>query len=136
MKFLPQAVAACAFCVTAASAADPYASIEEAAVVTEDNVTRFEVDSIRRQGDTRRFEVTVAWRDGFIRPEGAPPRKVVRYLVKCDAKEIALSAVMLYGPSGESTKMYGIAPGGWDFAPAATGSREAQWLEKACAASL
>lgn len=137
MKSIIHAVAACVLGIAAGgAAAQYYATIEEAATVTDDNVTRFESESIMRQGDTRRFDVTVAWRDGFIRPEGSPPRKIVRYLVKCGSKEIALSSVALFGPGGETTKMYGIAPGGWDFAAPAGGSREAQWLEKACSASL
>ena len=60
----------------------------------------------------------------------------MRYLAKCGVQELALSAVMLYGPSGETIKMYGIAPGAWDFAPVAGGTREAQWLEKTCGAAL
>src|SRR5512137_67578 len=84
MKSVTYAAAVLAFAVCGASAAAPYATIEEAAVVTDDNVTRFESDSIMVQGETRRFDVTVAWRDGVVRPDGAPPRKIVRYLVKCD----------------------------------------------------
>jgi len=136
MKSIVHAAVACALAVAAGGAAAQYATIEEAATVTGDNVTRFESESVMRQGDTRRFDVTVAWRDGFVRPEGAPPRKIVRYLVKCGPKEIALSSVMLFGPGGETTKMYGIAPGGWEFAPVAGGTPEAQWLEKACSAAL
>lgn len=134
-SFVPAAIA-CALAFATGGAAAQYATIEEAAIVTDDNVTRFESESVMRQGDTRRFDVTVAWRDGFVRPESEPPRKVVRYLVKCGSKEIALSSVAVFGPGGETTKMYGIAPGGWDFAAPAGGSREAQWLEKACGASL
>ena len=89
-----------------------------------------------RQGDVRRFDVTVAWRDGVIRPEGAAPRRVVRYLVKCSAKEIALASVATSGISGETTKLYGIAPGGWDYAVPTAGTREAEWLTKACAEPL
>lgn len=136
MKPIVPVAAACLLASLATAASAQYATIEEAAAITDDNVTRYERDSIKQQGDMRRFDVTVAWRDGFIRPEGAPPRKTVRYLVKCAVKEIALASVATFGVGGETTKLYGIAPGGWDFAAPAAGSREAEWMAKACAESL
>lgn len=136
MKPIVPVAAACLLVSLATAASAQYATIEEAAAITDDNVTRYERDSIKQQGDMRRFDVTVAWRDGFIRPEGAPPRKTVRYLVKCAVKEIALASVATFGVGGETTKLYGIAPGGWDFAAPAAGSREAEWMGKACAESL
>lgn len=136
MKSVTFAAAVLAFVVSGASAAVPYATIEEAAVVTDDNVARFESDSIMVQGETRRFDVTVAWRDGFVRPDGAPPRKIVRYLVKCDQKEIALSSVLVFGSTGETAKIFGVPPGAWDFMPVARGTREAKWFEKTCDAPL
>lgn len=139
MKSIAFAAAACLLAtapIGTAIAATQYATIEEAAAVTEDNVTRFERDSVIKQGEMRRFDVTVAWRDGVVRPEGAPPRKTVRYLTKCASKEMALASVALFGLGGETLKMYGIAPGGWDFETPAAGSREAEWFDKACAAPL
>jgi hypothetical protein len=136
MKSVTYAAAALAFAVCGASAAAPYTTIEEAAVVTDDNVARFESDSIMVQGETRRFDVTVAWRDGFVRPDGAPPRKIVRYLVRCDLKEIALSSVLVFGSTGETAKIFGVPPGAWDFMPVAGGTREAKWFEKTCDAPL
>lgn len=136
MRPIARLTTACLLALAATSALAQYATIEEAAAITDDNVTRYERDSIKQQGDMRRFDVTVAWRDGFVRPEGAPPRKTVRYLAKCAAKEIALASVATFGLSGETTKLYGIAPGGWDFAAPAAGSREAEWMAKVCAESF
>lgn len=136
MQAIVRLLATCLLAATATSASAQYATIEEAAAITDDNVTRYERDTIKQQGDMRRFDVTVAWRDGFVRPEGAPPRKTVRYLVKCAVKEIALASVATFGIGGETTKLYGIAPGGWDFAVPVAGSREAEWMAKACAESL
>lgn len=138
MKSIVFAAAACLLAITipTATAATQYATIEEAAAITDDNVTRFERESIIKQGEMRRFDVTVAWRDGVVRPEGAPPRKIVRYLTKCASNEIALASVALFGLGGETIKMFGIAPGGWDFAAPVAGSREAEWFGKACAAAL
>lgn len=136
MKAIVRQATACLLTAAVCTAHAEYATIEEAATITDDNVFRFERDSIVRQGDVRRFDVTVAWRDGVIRPEGAAPRRVVRYLVKCSAKEIALASVATFGISGETTKLYGIAPGGWDYAVPTAGTREAEWLTKACAEPL
>jgi len=133
MHTLTLRIAACVLAFVATEAFAEYATIEEAAAVTEDNVTRFESDSATVQGGMVRFDVTVAWKDGVVRPQGSPPRKIVRYLAKCGDKVLALSSVAVYGISGTTEKIYGIAPGGWDFAAPADGSMEGQWLKKACA---
>ncbi|MEO8037303.1 MAG: hypothetical protein ABI794_00960 [Betaproteobacteria bacterium] len=135
MQALVLRITACVFALFASAAHAEFATIEEAASVTADNVTRFESDSPSVQSGRVRFDVTVAWKDGVVRPQGAPPRKIIRYLAKCADKMLALSSVAVYGISGETEKMYGIAPGGWDFAVPEDDSLEAQWLKKACAAA-
>ena len=125
------AAALCLAQVTATARAE-YATIEEAAVITDDNVFRLESDAIARAGRRLRFDVTVAWRDGFVRPEGSPPRKIIRYLTDCKTGELALASVAIYAASGQAGKTYGIAPGGWDFVKPAADSREAAWMKKVC----
>lgn len=130
-------LAATALCLSQAPtlARAQYATIEEAAVITDDNVHRFESDSVTREGQRFRFDVSVAWRDGFVRPEGAPPGKIIRYLTDCKAGELALSSVVTYPSGSQVRKTYGIAPGGWDFFKPAPDSREAAWMKKVCAST-
>lgn len=125
---------AAALCLSQASthALAQYASIEEAATITDDNVHRFETSSVTREGQRLRFDVTVAWRDGFVRPEGSPPRKIIRYLTDCKTGELALASVAIFASSGQAGKTYGIAPGGWDFVKPGADSREAAWMKKVC----
>ena len=125
---------AAALCLSQVStlALAQYASIEEAATITDDNVHRFEASSVTREGQRLRFDVTVAWRDGFVRPEDAPPYKIIRYLTDCKAGELALSSVVTLTAGGQTRKTYGIAPGGWDFVKPGADSREATWMKKVC----
>ena len=132
MRILFLTAAALCLAQVPVTARAEYATIEEAAVITDDNVFRLESDSISREGGRLHFDVTVAWRDGFVRPPEAPPRKVVRYLVDCKAGELALSSVALAASGSQTRKTYGIAPGGWDFVKPEADSREAAWLKKVC----
>ncbi len=133
MRVLVPTVAAVALLALAPTLARAeYASIEAAAVITDDNVFRFESESIARQGPRLRFDVTVAWRDGFVRPADAPPGKVIRYLTDCKVGELALAAVSTFTDGSQDRKTYGVAPGGWEFVKPEAGSREAMWMKKAC----
>lgn len=132
MRVLALSVAALCLAQLPSVARAEYATIEDAAIITEDNVFRFETDSVTREGVRLRFDVTVAWREGFVRPPEAPPRKVIRYLADCKAGELALSSVALFPSGNVARKTFGIAPGGWDFVKPETASREAGWLKKAC----
>ena len=129
---VPTAAAVALLALASSPALAEYASIEEAAVITDDNVYRFESDSIARQGPRLRFDVAVAWKDGFVRPADAPPGKIIRYLTDCKAGELALAAVSTFTDGSQDRKTYGIAPGGWEFVKPAAGSREATWMKKAC----
>ena len=132
MKVLVLTAAVLCFSQASTHALAQYATIEEAATITDDNVHRFEIGSIAREGRRLRFDVTVAWRDGFVRPEDAPPYKIIRYLSDCKAGEVALSSVVTLTAGGQTRKTYGIAPGGWDFVKPEADSREAGWMKKAC----
>lgn len=132
MRVLVLTAAALCLAQWPALAGAQYASIEEAAIITDDNVHRLEADSVAREGRRLRFDVTVAWRDGFVRPEGSPPRKIIRYLADCKTGELALASVAIHASSGQAGKTYGIAPGGWDFVEPGADSREAAWIKKVC----
>ena len=113
-------------------AATAYQSIEEAAKVTEANVTRFENDSIAKQGTMLRFDVTVGWKDPSMRKEEEPLRKIIRHLAKCDEGELALASVALVPGPGQLPKTFGIAPGAWDFYKPEKGTEPQKWLDKVC----
>lgn len=109
-----------------------YQTIEEAAKITDANVTRFESDSISKQGEMLRFDVTVGWKDASMRKDDEPLRKIIRHLAKCDEGELAVSSVALIPAPGQTPKTLGIAPGAWDFYKPEKGTEAKKWLDKVC----
>lgn len=109
-----------------------YTDIETAARISEKHETRFERDSVTRSGEMIRFDVKVGWKTPDERPETEAPLRIVRYLVRCEEKEIAVSGVAVFDTSRRIVKSFGVPPGGWDFIRPDQSSAERQWLEKAC----
>jgi len=109
-----------------------YTNIEDAARISEDHLWRFEADSVTRQGDMVRFDVKAGWKTLEARPQTEAPGRVIRFLARCESKELALMAVAVLDNSRRMVKTFGIAPGGWDWLAPVKGSPEAQLLDKAC----
>ena len=76
-----------------------YDNIEAASHITAQHETRFERDSVSRSGDWIRFDVKVGWRTPDERPETEAPLRIVRYLARCETKEIAVSGVAVFDTS-------------------------------------
>lgn len=113
-----------------------YQTIEEAASITEANVTRFESDSISKQGEVMRFDVTVGWKEASMRKDDEPLRKIIRHLAKCDEGELAVASVALIPAPGQMPKTFGIAPGAWEFYKPQKGTEPKKWLDKVCDSPL
>lgn len=113
-----------------------YTNIEDAGRLTDQHAWKFESDSVTRQGDMVRFDVKTGWKNAETRPETEAPARIVRYLAKCDSKELALMAVAVIDNSRRVVKSFGIAPGAWDWAPPEKGTPEAQLLDKACSTRM
>ncbi|MFO1319136.1 MAG: hypothetical protein U1F52_05940 [Burkholderiales bacterium] len=109
-----------------------YDNIEAASHITAQHETRFERDSVSRSGDWIRFDVKVGWRTPDERPETEAPLRIVRYLARCETKEIAVSGVAVFDTSRRIVKSFGVPPGGWDFVHPDGASVERQWIDKAC----
>lgn len=109
-----------------------YPTIEDAAKLTEKHALKFERDSVTRQGDMVRFDLKAGWKNPEERPENESPRRILRFLARCEAKELAIMGVAVFDLNGQVVKSYGIAPGGWDFAMPAKDSIEATYLKKVC----
>lgn len=131
-------LAALALAPTGAALAEEqyYTNIEDAALIREEHVWRFESDSVTRQADMVRFDVKAGWKSPEARPATEAPGRVIRYLARCESKELALMAVAVLDTSRRVVKTFGIAPGGWDWALPAKGTTEADLLDKACSVRL
>jgi hypothetical protein len=113
-----------------------YTTIEDAARLTELNEVKFRSDSVTRQQNMVRFDLEVSWKNPATRPETEAPGRIMRYLAKCDSKEVAVMAVAVFDNTRRLVKSFGIAPGGWDFMTPATDTTEGQSMVKACAKGL
>jgi hypothetical protein len=109
-----------------------YPSIEDAARITEAHATKLDRDSAQRFGEMIRFDVKVGWKNPEVRPETEAPYRIVRYLAKCEDKQLAVSAVAVIDGASRIVKNFGIAPGGWDFLTPEKASAESQFLERVC----
>lgn len=116
--------------------AQTYASIEDAARLTDQHDTRLLTDTVQRQSGMLRFDVNAGWKHPEQRPETEAPRRILRYLARCEQKELAIMNVAVYDTSLRIAKSFGIAPGGWDFAKPESGTAEARFLEKVCSMPL
>jgi hypothetical protein len=122
---------AAALAIAGAAAQDDY-SVQSLAVVTEAHHAFFNPDSVREVGGITHFEVRVTWMDPEKRPPGAPATKYVRYLANCAEGALALAGVLLQDEVGRMLKNVIVPPGGWEFAKPAPGSRESEWMRRAC----
>jgi len=116
----------------AATAAAP-STVEELAAIGAAEEAKLDKLGIVRSGDGVRFDVAVTRRDSAQRPQGEPAARTVRYLGRCATKTLALSSVTTSDEYGKALKRYLVPPGGAQFSPPQPGSREAQWLDQACA---
>ena len=119
--------------LSAPLAAQPQAgSIESAAHIGADHVSRLDRRSVARFGDLLRYEVRVGWKDPALRPANEAPLRVLRFLARCDSREAAIAAVAVIDTSGQMLKSYGVPPGAWEYQKPAEGSPEAEALDAAC----
>lgn len=125
------AVVAFAF-ATPASAQPQYDTAEAASRIGEEHVTSLQRGTVARFGELRRFEIRVAWKEPSQRPEAEAPLRVVRYLARCESREMALAAVAVFDTSGRMIKSFGVPPGAWDYTKPLEGSAEAEALDSAC----
>lgn len=132
MKFLVPLSAAALLAAAPAHAQFTYDTIEDAARITEAHSTKLDRDSAQRHGDMIRFDVRLGWKNAEARPENEAPTRLIRYLAKCDDKQLAVSAVAIIDGQNRIVRNFGIAPGGWDFLPPAAATPEAGFLERIC----
>ncbi|MCU0868786.1 MAG: hypothetical protein MUF30_04170 [Burkholderiales bacterium] len=120
----------------APACAQSYPDIESAALITDRHVTRFDRETVSRQGNFMVFTVNVAWKGPDERPESEPSLRVMKYLTKCDAQELAVASVAVFDKQRALVKSFGIAPGGWDFEKPARDSEAFDWMKRACSHPL
>jgi hypothetical protein len=120
-----------ALAVGSAAAQEDY-SVQSLAAITEAHHAFFNPDSVREVGGTTHFEVRVTWMDPEKRPPGAPATRYVRYLADCTEGTLAVAGVVLQDEVGRMLKNVIVPPGGWEYAKPASGSRESDWIRRAC----
>jgi hypothetical protein len=119
-----------------AAMAQTYPDIEAAAVITDRHVTQFDKDTIGRYGGYMVFNVRIGWKGPDERPDTEPSVRVMKFLARCDAKELAVASVAVFDKQQMLVKSFGIAPGGWDWEAPAQDSERFGWMKRVCAHPL
>jgi len=120
-----------ALAIANAAAQDDY-SVGALATITDAHHAFFSPDSVREVGGITHFEVRVTWMDPEKRPPGVPATRYVRYLANCPEGTLAVAGVVLQDEVGRMLKNVIVPPGGWEYAKPASGSRESEWMKRAC----
>jgi len=107
-------------------------SVQSLATITEAHHAFFSSASVRQVGGITHFEVRVTWMEPEKRPQGAPATRYVRYLANCPEGTLAVAGVVLQDEVGRMLKNVIVPPGAWEYAKPAPGSREAEWMKRAC----
>lgn len=121
-----------AFAAMFAGAAQAADTVESLSRIDEAETAVFDAQSVQTWSEGRRFDVRVTRHGVEDRPPGAAASRVIRYLVRCEQKAIAVAAVATLDANGKMLKSYVVPPGGSDFSAPAEGTREAGWLAAAC----
>ena len=107
-------------------------SIESFSQVKENEISRFYVESVRDSNGERLFDVIIRVMD----PEGVRPQSMVSrkvsFRARCDSKELTVSLVDIRNIKGQTIKMITVPPGGEEYHKPELGTKEDDWLWKAC----
>lgn len=125
------AVTVAALAIGSALAQEDY-TVESLATITESHHARFDPESLRKVGAITHFEVRVTWIEPEKRPPEAPATRYVRYLANCAEGTFAVAGVVLQDEVGRMLKNIIVPPGAWDYAKPLSGSRESEWMKRAC----
>jgi len=107
-------------------------SIDAFSQVGENEISRFYVESVRDSNGERLFDVIIRVMDPeAVRPQSMVSRKV-SFRARCDSKELTVSLVDIRNIKGQTIKMITVPPGGEEYHKPELGTKEDDWLWKAC----
>jgi hypothetical protein len=107
-------------------------SMESFSQVNENEISRFYVESVRDSNGERLFDVIIRVMDPeAVRPQSMVSRKV-SFRARCDSKELTVSLVDIRNIKGQTIKMITVPPGGEEYHKPELGTKEDDWLWKAC----
>ena len=107
-------------------------TVEEIAEVREFEIVRFISSSVRESRGERIFEVLIRYADPDEAPPGGAASRKVRYRARCEAGEMAISAIVLRNINAQMLKVITVPPGGEEFARPDRSSRKSDWLYRVC----
>jgi hypothetical protein len=107
-------------------------TVEGVAKVRDNEVARFYPDSVRQSGGETMFDIVVRYAVPEDVPPGGAASRKISYRAHCDSKELTISLIALRNVKGQMMKMITVPPGAEEYFKPAAGSREADWLYRAC----
>ena len=115
----------------AALAQDSY-TVEGVAAVRDNETAKFLKDSVRTYRGRMVFDVAIRYTNPDDIPVQGFATRTVSYFVRCDSKELSIAVINLRNKQGRSVKIITVPPGAEDFFTPEAGSREDEWLYRAC----
>ncbi len=116
---------------TIANAQGSY-TVEGIAEVRDFEIVRFIPSSVRESGGVRMFNVLIRYADPDEAPPGGAASRKVRYQVRCEAGEMAISAIIIRNINAQTLKVITVPPGGEEFFRPDPSSSESEWLYRVC----
>jgi hypothetical protein len=107
-------------------------TVEEVAQVRDFEMVRFVTSSVTESNGVHMFNVLIRYVDPDEVPAGGVASRKVRYRVRCESDDMAISVIILRNINAQTLKVITVPPGGEEFFRPDSSSRESDWLYRVC----
>ena len=125
-------IAALAMCNVALAQDQGSYTVEGVAQVRDDETAKFSKGSVREFRGKLMFDVFVRYTNPDDTPVQGFASRTVTYEARCESKELSIAVIDLRDKQGRSLKIITVPPGAEEYYKPASGSREDDWLYRAC----
>jgi hypothetical protein len=102
------------------------------AEVRDFEIVRFIPSSVKENGGVRMFNILIRYADPDEVPAGGIASRKVRYRVRCEGGELAISVIIVRNINAQTLKVVTVPPGGEEYFRPDPSSRESDWLYRVC----
>jgi hypothetical protein len=114
-----------------ALAQDSY-TVEGVAAIRDNETAKFSRGSVREFRGKLMFDVVIRYTDPEDIPVQGFASRTVTYSVRCESNELSIAVIDLRDKRGRSMKIITVPPGAEEYFTPDSGSREDDWLYRAC----
>ncbi len=107
-------------------------TVEGVAEVRDNETAKFSQGSVREFRGKLYFDIVIRYTNPDDIPPGGVASRTVSYTARCDSKEISIAVIELRDVRGRTAKIITVPPGAEEYFTPDSGSREDDWLYRAC----